>query len=694
MVPYNHYTHLIVSCVFPLVIAGMIGLSYLSLKDGADKAEATSRHANAFLLLTFLVLPSTSMSIMRTFHCESIESAGSWLIADYALECDTSKHGAHSLFAGFMMAVYPIGIPALYFVLLYRHKGLINPPAEDVGSALRTRDGSEALKPISFLFKYYKPSCWYFEVLESLRRVLLTGGIIFFGTGALRAAVGLVVALLTVIVYREVSPYLAESVNSLSTAATWQLSFTFVGGVIILGRPFGYADTVLGLILIALNVVVIVLAIVLQLRSGSAALEAELKMMELAFRQAELELSATEMRSIISSLTGQDGDEVETTNDDAPRTLSCVASFGGAHTASSGGHTAHKPVRSTHTAVIKKIDGGGGKKLEITFDKAHFPCYVVSLSKLRKLTRIINHEEARQGAMLDELTQTSRSPSCAFSFFVSQNWESRDSPDNAENTKLRWLQNLPKHLGHAGNDPNFECWIWWDFCSVPQNNRALQACAIASLCNYASLCSRVVPLVRDGAAFRELHGARSAGAATLPSGTYDVYMRRGWCNLELIAALCPKRFASSGQFRPGPVNLRIRYHHDPSDYGCGPALGIQNLRDPRAANYTNPDDVQMVEPVLERIAEEYAAYEASGSRAWAATLDVSRRPTWLKQLAQDSDESTAAGDAASLEDRTSNLDDGASASIEVISVTGGLPLVAKKQLSGSGESARRVSPCK
>ena len=38
------------------------------------------------------------------------------------------------------------------------------------------------------------------------------------------------------------------------------------------------------------------------------------------------------------------------------------------------------------------------------------------------------------------------------------------------------------------------------------------------------------------------------------------------------------------------------------------------------------------------------------------------------------------------EDRTSILDDGASVSIEVISVTGGLPLVAKKQLSGSGES--------
>ena len=49
-------------------------------------------------------------------------------------------------------------------------------------------------------------------------------------------------------------------------------------------------------------------------------------------------------------------------------------------------------------------------------------------------------------------------------------------------------------------------------------------------------------------------------------------MSRGWCRLEIIAALCPKRFKSSGLFRPGPLNIKFRFHHDPESAGAGPRL--------------------------------------------------------------------------------------------------------------------------
>ena len=44
------------------------------------------------------------------------------------------------------------------------------------------------------------------------------------------------------------------------------------------------------------------------------------------------------------------------------------------------------------------------------------------------------------------------------------------------------------------------------------------------------------------------------------SGTLSRYLERGWCRLEAVAALCPKRFDGSGAWRPGPLNLRFRLH--------------------------------------------------------------------------------------------------------------------------------------
>ena len=38
---------------------------------------------------------------------------------------------------------------------------------------------------------------------------------------------------------------------------------------------------------------------------------------------------------------------------------------------------------------------------------------------------------------------------------------------------------------------------------------------------------------------------------TLPFGCLDAYLKRGWCRLEVVAALCPKRLGASRAWRPG-----------------------------------------------------------------------------------------------------------------------------------------------
>ena len=240
--------------------------------------------------------------------------------------------------------------------------------------------------------------------------------------------------------------------------------------------------------------------------------------------------------------------------------------------------------------------------------------------------------------LLEELTPTTLAPSCAYTFFISQNWETRNSPDNSEGTKLRWLKNMKTHL--KVNVDN-ECWIWWDLICVPQHNRELQKRAIASLAYYATLCSRFIPLVRDRKAWEKLYEDRDSfdqDQSTLPSGTLETYLRRGWCRVELVAALCPKRFKSSGVFRPGPLNLRFRYHQDPNEAGAGPRITAADLLDPRASDFTNPDDSNVCEPVLYRLCQEYDAYEKSGSTAWDLTIRVHDRPEWMREMTREIEE--------------------------------------------------------
>ena len=241
-------------------------------------------------------------------------------------------------------------------------------------------------------------------------------------------------------------------------------------------------------------------------------------------------------------------------------------------------------------------------------------------------------EPPRQGhrsCILSTPRRTTRTPSGAFSFFISQNWESLETPDNSQGTKLQWLKSLRKHLAIPDT---IEVWIWWDFISIPQKKRSLQLKAIASLPYYCSLCTRFIPLVRDAATWSRLYPQDEN--QNLPVGTIESYIKRGWCRLEVVCALCPKRLGSSKTWKPGPLNLRFRYHQEPSDAGVGRLLTAADLLDPREGQYRRPDDVLAIQPILERVALEYQEYEDSGSQVWDTLIDVSARPKWLKDLAE------------------------------------------------------------
>ena len=128
-------------------------------------------------------------------------------------------------------------------------------------------------------------------------------------------------------------------------------------------------------------------------------------------------------------------------------------------------------------------------------------------------------------------------PHSASTYFVSQNWESDNHPDNDEGTKLSWLKNVK---GHFRIHSDREIWIWFDIFSIPQKNRADQNKAISSLPHYTQLCTRILPLVRDAHRWEELYNKKPSelyrdGPAR---GDINTYYQRGWCQPETNVTLC------------------------------------------------------------------------------------------------------------------------------------------------------------
>ena len=230
----------------------------------------------------------------------------------------------------------------------------------------------------------------------------------------------------------------------------------------------------------------------------------------------------------------------------------------------------------------------------------------------------------------------SQVPNGAFSYFVSQNWESRNNPDNDEGTKLAWLKNIKAHLCIKSNR---EVWIWFDIYSIPQKDKRAQKRAVASLPYYAQLCTRILPLVRDVGRWAQLYNkpASVLYEGGPPCGDINTYYQRGWCRLELLCALCPKKF-SDNTWRPGPLALRMIFHEDPENTESptlGPRLTAEHhLKDPLDpaieytcclnANYKDPTldealldthdcDRYRIFPVRRVVAKRFLEYVKSGS---------------------------------------------------------------------------------
>lgn len=171
----DFYDRLLLATVGPVVVLFVLfgTLSIVRRRSTSTEAAAPilqSKRASTGLFILFFVYSSVSYTVFQTFVCDDLDDGMSFLRADYSIVCSTARHAAYRAYASVMVFVYPVGIPVFYGWWLTRNQRDLKKPDREQMTHLSSFRG---------LWAAYTPSCYYYEVVECCRRIVLTGAAVF-----------------------------------------------------------------------------------------------------------------------------------------------------------------------------------------------------------------------------------------------------------------------------------------------------------------------------------------------------------------------------------------------------------------------------------------------------------------------------------------------------------------------------------
>ena len=202
----NFHGKLLILTIGPIIIMLFLGGTYTYIKRRHHASEEAlmvvrHKHVSVVLLVMFLVYSSTSSVLFQMFDCETLDDGKNYLRADYTIECNEHRHRALMVYAVFMLLLYPLGIPAFFAYLLFQNRKVLTDEA--------SRKEALNVRSISDLWKPYRPSRYYYEVIECGRRIVLTGVVLIVddGDSAAQIAITLILAFVFTVVSEALAPY-------------------------------------------------------------------------------------------------------------------------------------------------------------------------------------------------------------------------------------------------------------------------------------------------------------------------------------------------------------------------------------------------------------------------------------------------------------------------------------------------------
>ena len=204
----NFYDRLIVATTGPIAVILGCACTFFAVnrkKQNFDVANHVwkQKYLSVVISIVFFVYSSVSFTVLQTFVCDSLDDGKAYLRADYSITCYTDTYTAYQAYASFMVFVYPIGIPAFFALMLVRNRRELEKPERETISDLQS---------FRSLWVAYRPSCYYYEIVEYGRRIVLTGAAVFvISDSAEQIAFVLLLAVVFMFISESLSPFQSKN---------------------------------------------------------------------------------------------------------------------------------------------------------------------------------------------------------------------------------------------------------------------------------------------------------------------------------------------------------------------------------------------------------------------------------------------------------------------------------------------------
>ncbi|CAM9578389.1 unnamed protein product, partial [Phaeothamnion confervicola] len=212
LISFDFYEYLLLVTIVPLLVLALLGASLaVAWTESTSESRwerAVGKHSLVFMVLTFLIYSTVSTAVFQTFACDDLRTVGAkqYLRVDYRIECYNKRHNSFMIYAAFMALIYPIGIPAIYACMMWRQRHSI---AVDRMVPEATRLADPSIQTTRFLWQPYKREVFWWELAECVRRICLTGVLVFIlpGTIAQQAEWACVLSMLSLVAVYYFSPH-------------------------------------------------------------------------------------------------------------------------------------------------------------------------------------------------------------------------------------------------------------------------------------------------------------------------------------------------------------------------------------------------------------------------------------------------------------------------------------------------------
>lgn len=244
------YEAIWVTFVIPIIVIIIIVVVHgiLSLvKFFPTSDDAYSASMKLAVKLVFVVYPFCSAMTLSIFMCQEV--GGSYYqIHDYRFECYTDQWTNYAIIsiAGFVL--YPLGCPLFYWILIRKNKHKLY---HDEKCKMR----------YGFIYLRYEPRCYSHEILEMLRKFLMTGAIGLFDPGSTNQLLfGVVIAGGFLVHHVKYQPFVADDEDHAQSASLFATAATLLLAISLKTDP---ANQMAKLMLLTVTVGTIVFILVL-----------------------------------------------------------------------------------------------------------------------------------------------------------------------------------------------------------------------------------------------------------------------------------------------------------------------------------------------------------------------------------------------------------------------------------------------